>query len=243
MFEWDEGKKAPLQLYRKAAEAGLLGGIFSSKWPTEFCGRKIIGGVTPEEFDLFHVLILQDELCRPGSAGLLNAFAGICIGLPPVITFGPKHMIQRIAPSILAGEKYICLAVTEPYGGSDVANIRTEAKRTPDGKFFIVNGEKKWITNGVFADYFTVAVRTGGPGIGGISLLLVERVFPGVKTSQMNCSGIWCSGTSYITFEDVKVPVENLIGKENQGFKCIMVDIKLNESFGCVLILFSVLGK
>ena len=87
--------------------------------------------------------------------------------------------------------------------------------------FTVVNGEKKWITNGVFADYFTVAVRTGGEGMGGVSLLLVERG-PGVKTTQMKCSGVWSSGTTYIAFEDVKVPVENLIGKENQGFKYIM---------------------
>jgi len=114
------------------------------------------------------------------------------------------------------------LAITEPYAGSDVANIRTEAKKTPDGKHYIVNGEKKWITNGVFADFFTVAVRTGGSGMGGISLLLIERSMPGVSTRAMNCQGMWSSGTSFVTFEDVLVPVEHLIGKENEGFKCIM---------------------
>jgi alkylation response protein AidB-like acyl-CoA dehydrogenase len=95
------------------------------------------------------------------------------------------------------------------------------AKKSPCGKYYIVNGEKKWITNGVFADYFTTAVRTGGPGMGGVSLLLIDRS-PGVTTRQMNCSGVWSSGTTYITFEDVKVPVENLLGKENKGFKYIM---------------------
>jgi hypothetical protein len=84
-----------------------------------------------------------------------------------------------------------------------------------------LNGEKKWITNGIFADYFTVACRTGGPGAGGISLLLVERG-PGVTTKQMNCMGVWSSGTTYITFEDVLVPCENIIGQENEGFKYIM---------------------
>jgi alkylation response protein AidB-like acyl-CoA dehydrogenase len=113
----------------------------------------------------------------------------------------------------------ICLAITEPSAGSDVANLRTTATKSADGKTFVVNGEKKWITNGVFADYFTVAVRTGGEGMGGISLLLLERSMPGITTRQMKCSGAWCSGTTYITFEDVVVPVENLVGKENQGFK------------------------
>lgn len=77
--------------------------------------------------------------------------------------------------------------------------------------------------DGVFADFFTVAVRTGGPGMNGISLLLIERTMPGVATRHMQCSGVWASGTSYVTFEDVKVPVENIIGKENKGFKAIMV--------------------
>jgi len=97
-----------------------------------------------------------------------------------------------------------------------------------------VNGEKKWITNGVFADYFTVAVRTGGAGMGGISLLLIERTMPGVTTRQMLCSGVWPSGTTYITFEDVKVPVENLIGKENEGFKYIMYNFN-HERFGIII--------
>jgi alkylation response protein AidB-like acyl-CoA dehydrogenase len=119
------------------------------------------------------------------------------------------------------GEKVICLAITEPTAGSDVANLKCTAKKTADGKHYIVNGEKKWITNGVFADYFTTAVRTGGPGMGGVSMLLIERS-AGVKTTQMKCMGVWPSGTTYVTFEDVLVPVENLIGKENEGFKYIM---------------------
>jgi alkylation response protein AidB-like acyl-CoA dehydrogenase len=143
----------------------------------------------------------------------------LSIGLPPVLKFGSEELKQRIAPGCLNGTKNICLAITEPYAGSDVANLKTEAKLSDDGQYYIVNGEKKWITNAVFADYFTVAVRTGGPGMGGVSLLLIERTMPGVKTRQMLCSGVWASGTTYITFEDVKVPKSNLIGKENAGFK------------------------
>jgi len=122
-------------------------------------------------------------------------------------------------PDCLAGRKNICLCITEPYAGSDVAGIRTEAKLTDDGQHYIVNGEKKWITNGIFADYFTVAVRTGGAGAGGISFILIERTMPGVKTRPMNCSGVWASGTTYITFEDVKVPKNHIIGEVNKGFK------------------------
>ena len=98
-------------------------------------------------------------------------------------------MREKVAPPCFRGEKFICLCITEPGAGSDVANIATEAKKTSDGKHYIVNGEKKWITNGVFADYFTVAVRTGGLGMTGISLLLLERGMPGIQTRQMKCQG------------------------------------------------------
>jgi len=120
----------------------------------------------------------------------------------------------------LRGTQFICLAITEPSGGSDVANLRTTAK--DEGDHYLLNGEKKWITNGIFSDFFTVACRTGGPGMGGVSLLLVEKNMPGVTTRKMKCSGVWCSGTTFIAFDDVKVPKENLIGKENKGFQYIM---------------------
>lgn len=147
--------------------------------------------------------------------------SGLCIGLPPILKFGSEYLQEKVCKATLRGEKIIVLAITEPYAGSDVANLQTVAKKSDCGKYYIVNGEKKWITNGIWADYFTVAVRTGGPGMGGISLLLIERG-PGVTTKQMQCQGVWASGTTYVTFEDVKVPVENLIGKENEGFKYIM---------------------
>ena len=118
--------------------------------------------------------------------------------------------------------------------GSDVANINCEAKLTPDGKHYIVNGEKKWITNGIWSEYFTTAVRTGGPGMEGISVLLIERSHGGVSTRKMDCQGVWSSGTTYITFEDTKVPVENLIGKKNQGFKVIMTNFN-HERIGIII--------
>lgn len=223
--EWDEKKALPKELYSKAFRAGLLPGVVGAPWSVEFGGTHIAGGVKPEEFDAFHELIMIDEIGRCGSGGVMWAlFGGLSIGLPPVLLFGSKYLKDKVAKPCLSGEKIICLAITEPYAGSDVANLQAEAKKTSDGKHYIVNGEKKWITNGVFADFFTVAVRTGGPGMGGISLLLLERGMPGITTRQMNCSGVWPSGTTYITMEDVKVPVENLIGKENEGFKCIMAN-------------------
>lgn len=160
-------------------------------------------------------------------------FAGLFVGLPPILNFGSNYLINKVTKDCLMGKKVICLAVTEPYAGSDVANIQTIAKKTEDGKYYIVNGEKKWITNGIYADYFTVAVRTGSNGMNGISLLLLEKEMKGLKTIQMKCSGAWSSGTTYIILEDVKVPVENLIGKENDGFKYIMKNFN-DERWGII---------
>jgi len=132
----------------------------------------------------------------------------------------------------LSGEKLICLCISEPEAGSDVANLVTTAKRV--GDHYIVNGAKKWITNGMFSDFFTVAVRTGGPGMKGLSLLLLEKGMPGIGLRHMKCSGVWPSGTTFITLEDVKVPVSNLIGKEGDGFRMIMSNFN-HERWGFVV--------
>jgi alkylation response protein AidB-like acyl-CoA dehydrogenase len=116
------------------------------------------------------------------------------------------------------------LAVTEPWAGSDVAGLKTTAVKSSCGKFYVVNGMKKFITNGIFADCFTTAVRTGGEGNGGVSMLVIDSNLKGVKCRKMKMTGVWASGTTFIIFEDVHVPVENLIGKENEGFKYTMVN-------------------
>ena len=219
----------PKAFYKKCAEAGILAAAVG-EWPEKYAGPAPVEGGA---WDAFHGAITVDELCRCASGGLVwGIVGGLGIGLPPVLHFGSEELQQKVAPGCLAGEKFICLAITEPYAGSDVASIRCTAVKDPSGKFYVVNGEKKWITNGVFADYFTVAVRTGAAGMDGISLLVVERG-PGVTTTQMQCMGVWASGTTYITFEDVKVPVENLIGEENQGFKYIMSNFN-QERMGIV---------
>jgi alkylation response protein AidB-like acyl-CoA dehydrogenase len=201
-------------------ERGYLAGLLGSVHYPKELAKNQVKSVPPEKWDLFHELLITDEISRAASGGLVwNLIGGFGIGCPPVVRFGKKSLVERIVPGILSGDKRICLAITEPDAGSDVANITCEAKLTPDGKHYIVNGEKKWITNGIWADYFTTAVRTGGPGMNGISVLVIEREHGGVSTRRMDCQGVWSSGTTYVTFEDVKVPVENLLGKENQGFK------------------------
>ncbi|ORZ02043.1 acyl-CoA dehydrogenase/oxidase [Lobosporangium transversale] len=240
--EWDEAKQVPMFLFKKCAEMGILAAVAGNgTLPLEYFdveqttlfrgGDKAI--VPTQEFDAFHGFIIFDELSRCGSGGVLwGILGGLGIGLPPIIKNGSEELKRRIVPEVLAGRKTICLAITEPAAGSDVANLTCVANEHGDG--FIVNGEKKWITNGTFADYFTTAVRTGGEGMGGVSLLVIERSMPGVSTRQMKCSGVWSSGTAYINFEDVKVPRANIVGKENRGFKYIMNNFN-HERMGIVI--------
>ncbi|KAF6227035.1 hypothetical protein HO133_008476 [Letharia lupina] len=233
--EWDEAKKVPDKIYKQMGERGYLAGLMGlHKYPTNYTDHRV-KSVKPEDWDLFHEMLLTDEISRAGSGGLVwNLIGGFGIGCPPLVKFGKKPLVDRILPGILNGDKRICLAITEPDAGSDVANLTCEAKLTEDGKHYIVNGEKKWITNGVWCDYFTTAVRTGGEGMNGVSALLIEREHGGVSTRKMDCQGVWASGTTYVTFEDVKVPVENLLSKENQGFKVIMTNFN-HERIGIII--------
>lgn len=232
--EWDEKKEVPASIYKQMGERGYLAGLLGTHYQKDYT-KNAIKSVPAEKWDLFHEMVLTDELSRAASGGFVwNVIGGFGIGCPPLVKFGKKPLIDRILPGILNGDKRICLAITEPDAGSDVANLTCEAKLSEDGKHYIVNGEKKWITNGIWCDYFTTAVRTGGPGMNGVSLLLIERDMGGVSTRRMDCQGVWSSGTTYITFEDVKVPVENLLGKENQGFRCIMTNFN-HERIGIII--------
>ncbi|KLJ10689.1 acyl-CoA dehydrogenase [Blastomyces silverae] len=232
--DWDEAKAIPEHIYKQMGDRGYLAGLMGVAYDPAL-SKNQVKCVPPEKWDFFHELIVTDELSRAASGGLVwNLIGGFGIGCPPVIKYGKKELVQRILPGILAGDKRICLAITEPDCGSDVSNISCEAKLTPDGKHYIVNGEKKWITNGIWSDYFTTAVRTGEPGMNGISVLLIERSAGGVSTRKMDCQGMSTSGTTYVTYEDVKVPVENLIGKENQGFKVIMMNFN-HERMGIII--------
>jgi len=167
-------------------------------------------------------MIAHQEIARLGHPGFIDSLgAGFLISAPAIFHFGTDSMRRCLGADLLKGEKWSALAISEPFAGSDVAAIKTTAEKTPDGKFYVVNGVKKWITEGAYADYFVTAVRTGGAGAGGISLLLIPRG-EGVATSQIKTTYSTCAGTALVIFSDVKVPVENVLGKENDGFKLIM---------------------
>ncbi|KAL1934658.1 hypothetical protein VTP01DRAFT_6840 [Rhizomucor pusillus] len=212
------GTRPSDEFQQKMGAAGLLAAnIGPGKFLKEF-NIKLPGGIDPDEFDYFHEMIVHEEMARWGVRGTDDGLiGGMTISLPTVLNFGSPELRRKIVPEVLAGRKRMALAITEPYTGSDVASIRTTAKKTPDGKYYIVNGVKKWITTGHWADYFSVAVRTDK----GISMLLIERG-EGVETKPIKTSYSASAGTAYVTFENVKVPVENLLGKENKGFMVVL---------------------
>ncbi len=206
---WDEAQGFPRALYAQAAAIGLLG----IGYPEH------LGG-TPA--DLFYTLVAAEELARAGSGGLQASLGSHHIALPPIVAHGSPALQQRVVPPVLAGQKIAALAITEPGGGSDVAALRTTARR--DGDDFVVDGEKTFITSGMRADFLTVAVRTdpANKGPGGVSLLLVEGDRPGLERSLLAKTGWWASDTAHLRFAGVRVPAANLIGEAGAGFKAIM---------------------
>lgn len=163
-------------------------------------GLQLPGGIDPAEWDEFYDLVFMDEVARCGYLGVMFGLAcGNIIGLPPVIRFGTPEQRRKYVPDILKGDKRFCLAVTEPEAGSDVAGITTTAVRKGDK--YIVNGNKKWITNAIWADYCTAAVRTGGNGQKGISALIIPLNSRGITRKRLFNSGVSASGMQYLLQE------------------------------------------
>ncbi|OOQ91691.1 acyl-CoA dehydrogenase [Penicillium brasilianum] len=240
--EWEKQGFVPPEVQRRHAELGYTA-VASFPLAADYLnGQRLPGDVNPREWDGFHDLVVIDELARCGYLGIIWALGcGNSIGGPPVINFGNAEQKQRFLPDMLSGKVRFCLGVTEPDAGSDVAGITTTAER--NGDVYIVNGAKKWITNGIFADYCTAAVRTGGEGTQGISALIIPMKAPGVTCRKIENSGVHASGklksinyrarvasyidlsikgSTYIEFDQVEVPVSNLLGVENKGFPVIM---------------------
>ncbi|PVY76505.1 acyl-CoA dehydrogenase [Tamilnaduibacter salinus] len=207
--DWEEAGEFPREIYTLAGEAGLLGAGYP----------EALGGHS--EGDVFMKVAISEELMRSTSGGLVAGLGSLDIALPPVIKWARPELRDAIVPSVLTGERIMALGITEPGGGSDVANIRTRATR--DGDDFILNGSKTFITSGHRADYYTVAARTGGDGHGGISLFLVDRDTPGfTRGRHLKKMGWWASDTAELSFDDCRVPADRLIGQENGGFAVIM---------------------
>ena len=207
---WDEAGAIPDALWQKAASVGLLG----LGYPEVFGGQPA---------DSWYSWIVNEELSRVGVGGVAASLMVHGIGLPPVLNWGPEWMQAEVAPPVLRGEKWISLGITEPGGGSDVANLSTQAVR--DGDHYVVSGSKTYITGGMRANWVSTAVRTGGDGAGGVSMLLIPTDAAGFSRTPLDRKmGWWASDTATLYFDEVRVPVSHLIGRENEGFKVIMAN-------------------
>ena len=215
---WEEAEEFPLALYGRAAAAGVLG----IGYPEAYGGA---GG------DLSHVVVASEAMVLAGrSVGTTVGLGSHGIALPPILRAGTEEQKQRWIPRVLRGEWVSALAITEPGGGSDVANLQTRAVR--DGAELVINGSKTFITSGTRADLVTVAVRTGGPGHGGVSLLVVEKGTPGFTVGRkLKKMGWWASDTAELHFEDCRVPLANVLGEVDQGFVTIMQNFATERVF------------
>jgi acyl-CoA dehydrogenase len=220
--QWDEAGEFPRELYKKAAAVGHM----QLGYPERY------GGI---ECDRFMRIIAMQEIARGGSGGVGAGLFSHTIGAPPILHRGSEEMKAHALPQILSGEKISALAITEPSGGSDVANLRTTARR--EGDHYVINGSKTFITSGMRADFITLAARTGGPGASGVSLILVEGHPEGLQRTPLKKMGWWCSDTATLYFDNCRVPVANLIGKEGEGFRAIMLnfnDERLHGAAGSI---------
>lgn len=205
---WENARAVPRALHVKAAQAGLLGIGF----PEEYGGSGVL--------DPFYLIVATEELARAGSGGLMASLMSHGIASPPVVHAGTPEQKERFLRPVLEGRKIAALGITEPGGGSDVANLETRAVR--DGDDYVVDGSKTFITSGMRADFITLAVRTGGAGLGGVSLLVVDSGCPGFSRTTLDKMGWHCSDTATLYFDHCRVPAANLLGKENQGFMTLM---------------------
>jgi acyl-CoA dehydrogenase len=224
--EWEAAREFPRELYRRAGELGFLG----LKYPVELGGQ---GG------DCVHDAVWAEELAAAGASGGVGAGLGAqtAIATPPIFRFGTPEQHERFLRPAIAGEKVGALGITEPGAGSDVASIRTTARRVPGG--YVVDGAKTFITNGVRADFLVCAVRTAPEdGHQGISFLVLEREMPGYEVDRkLEKMGWHASDTAELSFSGVEVPEENLLGEENRGFYLIMENFaweRLSMALGAV---------
>jgi acyl-CoA dehydrogenase len=210
--EWEDARWFPNEVFARCAELGYLG----LKYEEQYGGQG--GGYVADA-------VFAEELSRCGSGGVAAGIgAHTSIATPPIWKFGTEDQKQRYLVPAIRGEKLGALGITEPDAGSDVAGIKTTARKVDGG--YVVNGSKMFITNGVRADFIVTAVKTTAEGgHHGISFLIIDRG-PGVESSKIEKMGWHASDTALIAFDDVAVPEENLLGEENQGFYLIMANFQ-----------------
>jgi acyl-CoA dehydrogenase len=206
---WDEEGAIPWELHRKAGSLGMFG----------FGIDEAYGGLGFD--DCFMRAATGEELGRCGASGVGAALGARNISTGPIAMLGSEELKQAVLPQILSGETGSSLAITEPSGGSDVAGIKTTARR--DGNEWVLNGSKTFITGGMTSRYFVVGARTGGKGLAGISLFFVEADTEGFSRSSLERKmGWWCSDQATLFFDECRLPADALLGPENRGFLSIV---------------------
>lgn len=215
--EWDEAEEFPRDLYNRIGAIGAFGIGIAEEY----------GGLG--DHDPILLMILAEEIARCGSGGVAASLFSNYIGAPPIQNGGSDEVKSEILPRMLTGEVVCALAITEPSGGSDVANLMTTA--VLDGDEYVINGSKTFITSGMRADFITTAVRTGGPGPGGVSLVVVPTTAAGFSATPLKKMGWWASDTATLYFDDCRVPARYLLGEENRGFSLIMLNFNFERLF------------
>jgi len=214
--QWDEEGDIPWEIHQKAGSLGVFGFGIESKY----------GGLGFD--DCFMRAAYHEEFALSGAGGVGAALNGRGISIEPIQRLASDEIKSRVLPDLVSGKKGSSLGITEPSGGSDVANMRTTASK--DGNHFVINGSKTFITGGMKSDYFVIGARTGDEGLRGISLFFVEADNVGFSRSPLNKKmGWWCSDQATLFFDDCRVPAENLMGEENKGFLSIMENFNLER--------------
>lgn len=214
--DWDEAGQIPWEIHEKLGALGVWG----------FGIDEAYGGLGFD--DCFMRAAYAEEMARCATGGVAAAVGGRSISLDPIQRLASEEIKARALPKILSGRQGSSLGITEPGGGSDVANVTTTARR--DGNHWVLNGSKTFITGGMTSEYFVVAARTGGPGLTGVSLFFVEANTPGFsRTALPRKMGWWCSDQATLHFDDARVSAECLMGEEDRGFLAVMENFNLER--------------
>jgi len=235
--ECEQSGKAPdPELRKKMGDVGIHAMVQGPGPHLKLAPNGLMNGVVqPDEFDYFHELVVQEERSRCFCPGWEDGIDGAnSIGVPVINKYGAPWMKEELLPGIMRGEKTCCLAISEAYAGSDVAGVRTTAQLDSSKENYVIEGHKKWITGGMYADYFVTAARTGGKGAGGISMILVPRSDE-VTTSVIKSKYSSAAGTAYVKYEGAVVPKRNIFGKENKGFPIILSNFNHERWMICVV--------
>ena len=207
--EWDEAGEYPHEINEKVCELGVFGFGIDEKY----------GGLGFD--DQFMRKDVSVEMGRTSAGGLFASVGSRNIMLGPLTELANEEIKLKALPDLMSGKKGGSLGITEPGGGSDVARMKTTARK--DGNEWVLNGSKTFITGGMQASYFVIGARTGKEGLGGISLFFVEADTPGFTRSSIDKKmGWWSSDTATLYFDNCRIPADNLMGEENKGFLAIM---------------------